>query len=76
MGPDYKLLTKNCLTFAQHLCQILEVAPVPEFIVRLPQIASRWTGSDEEGTTGEDGGKNGGSAGPRPPLRTIIEHQR
>ena len=38
MGPDYKLLTKNCLTFAQHLCQVLEVAPVPDFIVRLPQM--------------------------------------
>lgn len=35
-AADYQLLKKNCHTFAQCLCDILDVAPIPCFVTRLP----------------------------------------
>ncbi|CAD7944628.1 unnamed protein product [Amoebophrya sp. A25] len=40
-GTDYNLLTKNCQDFAVLLCQLLEVAPVPDFVTKLPRFINR-----------------------------------
>ena len=42
-GADYNVLSKNCHTFAQHLCDLLDVASVPAFVTMLPELVGHLT---------------------------------
>eukprot|EP00392_Amoebophrya_sp_AT5.2_P002211 g2216.t1 len=59
-GSSYDLLRRNCQHFALEVCRLLGVAPVPEFVTRLPlmlnpeYLGRRPSGGPESAVSGDE----------------------